>query len=190
MRGRAAGLCLSAWFRRDWYMSPWTPWMGAALAEAGRTPAHGDVAVGAVLFDPQGHPAATERNRRQELRDPHRPRRNAGAVGRRPARREVAVGRIHAGSHAGALRHVRGSCDDGSAGTQRTTRLRMAGSLNGIPNVSLWYRSEVFPGYASFRQRSGGRVSRASSSRGKLQSGLRLDGGSTQIVCELEVCRP
>ena len=44
--------------------------MEAALAEAGRAPAHGDVPVGAVLVDADGHPAAMDRNRREELRDP------------------------------------------------------------------------------------------------------------------------
>ena len=51
-------------------MSSWIPWMEAALAEAGRASAHGDVPVGAVLVDPDGQPAATDRNRREELRDP------------------------------------------------------------------------------------------------------------------------
>ena len=44
--------------------------MEAALAEAGRAPAHGDVPVGAVLVDPDGQPAAMGHNRREELRDP------------------------------------------------------------------------------------------------------------------------
>ena len=51
-------------------MSSWIPWMEAALAEAGRAPGHGDVPVGAVLVDPDGQPAAMDRNRREELRDP------------------------------------------------------------------------------------------------------------------------
>ena len=51
-------------------MSSWLPWMKAALAEAGRAPAHGDVPVGAVLVDPDGQPAAMGHNRREELRDP------------------------------------------------------------------------------------------------------------------------
>ena len=51
-------------------MSSWIPWMEAALAEAGRAPAHNDVPVGAVLVDPDGQPAAMDHNRREELRDP------------------------------------------------------------------------------------------------------------------------
>ncbi|MDE0168224.1 MAG: nucleoside deaminase [bacterium] len=44
--------------------------MEAALAEAARAPAHGDVPVGAVLVDPDGQPAAADHNRREELQDP------------------------------------------------------------------------------------------------------------------------
>ena len=44
--------------------------MEAALAEAARAPAHGDVPVGAVLVDPDGQLAAADHNRREELRDP------------------------------------------------------------------------------------------------------------------------
>ena len=51
-------------------MSSWIPWMEAALAEASRAVAHGDVPVGAVLVDPDGQPVAADHNRREELRDP------------------------------------------------------------------------------------------------------------------------
>ena len=44
--------------------------MEAALAEAGRAPAHGDVPVGAVLVDPDGQAVAADHNRREELQDP------------------------------------------------------------------------------------------------------------------------
>ena len=44
--------------------------MEAALAEAARAPAYGDVPVGAVLVDPDGQLAAADHNRREELRDP------------------------------------------------------------------------------------------------------------------------
>ena len=44
--------------------------MEAALAEAARAPAHGDVPVGAVLVDPDGQLAGADHNRREELRDP------------------------------------------------------------------------------------------------------------------------
>ena len=44
--------------------------MEAALAEAGRAPAHRDVPVGAVLVDPDGHAVAADHNRREELQDP------------------------------------------------------------------------------------------------------------------------
>ena len=44
--------------------------MEAALAEAARAPAYGDVPVGAVLVDPDGQVAAADHNRREELRDP------------------------------------------------------------------------------------------------------------------------
>ena len=51
-------------------MSSWKPWMEAALSEAARAPSHGDVPVGAVLVDPDGQLAASDHNRREELRDP------------------------------------------------------------------------------------------------------------------------
>ncbi len=48
----------------------WDRWMEAALAEAAKAPGHGDVPVGAVLLDPSGQPAATDRNRRELIQDP------------------------------------------------------------------------------------------------------------------------
>ncbi|MDH3261852.1 MAG: tRNA adenosine(34) deaminase TadA [Acidimicrobiia bacterium] len=44
--------------------------MRAALTEAARAPAHGDVPVGAVLLDPNGEVIASDHNRREELQDP------------------------------------------------------------------------------------------------------------------------
>ena len=48
----------------------WVQWMEAALREAGLAPRHGDVPVGAVLVDPDGRCAASDRNRRVERNDP------------------------------------------------------------------------------------------------------------------------
>ncbi|HLA66610.1 MAG TPA: tRNA adenosine(34) deaminase TadA [Acidimicrobiia bacterium] len=44
--------------------------MRAALAEAARAAAQGDVPVGAVLLDPDGDIIASDHNRREELQDP------------------------------------------------------------------------------------------------------------------------
>jgi len=44
--------------------------MRAALAEAARAAAQGDVPVGAVLLDPDGNIIASDHNRREELQDP------------------------------------------------------------------------------------------------------------------------
>jgi tRNA(adenine34) deaminase len=44
--------------------------MRAALAEAARSAAQGDVPVGAVLLDPDGNIIASDHNRREELQDP------------------------------------------------------------------------------------------------------------------------
>ena len=46
------------------------PAMRAALAEAARAAAQGDVPVGAVLLDPDGNIIASDHNRREELQDP------------------------------------------------------------------------------------------------------------------------
>ncbi len=48
----------------------WDAWMEAALAEAALAPGHGDVPVGAVLIDPGGRAAASDRNRREQRNDP------------------------------------------------------------------------------------------------------------------------
>jgi len=44
--------------------------MRAALAEAARAAAQGDVPVGAVLLDPDGDIIASDHNRREQLQDP------------------------------------------------------------------------------------------------------------------------
>src|SRR3990170_1526636 len=44
--------------------------MRAALAEAARAAAQGDVPVGAVLLDPDGDIITSDHNRREELQDP------------------------------------------------------------------------------------------------------------------------
>jgi len=50
-------------------MAWWLPAMDAALAEAERAGAAGDVPVGAVLLDESGAVVASDRNRREELGD-------------------------------------------------------------------------------------------------------------------------
>ena len=52
-----------------WCMS-WIPWMEVALNEAAQAPRHGDVPVGAVLLDPDGHRVGSDHNRREERQDP------------------------------------------------------------------------------------------------------------------------
>lgn len=44
--------------------------MGLALSEAARAPAHGDVPVGAVVIDADGRVVASDHNRREERQDP------------------------------------------------------------------------------------------------------------------------
>lgn len=48
---------------------PWDGAMGLALEEARLAPGHGDIPVGAVLFDPSGKVVAADRNRREETGD-------------------------------------------------------------------------------------------------------------------------
>lgn len=49
---------------------PWAEAMRAALAEAGRAPAHLDVPIGAVVFDAEGRRIGSGHNRREVDADP------------------------------------------------------------------------------------------------------------------------